>query len=378
MTVEERRNEFLQAVRKNEQTISGLCREFGISRPTAYKWIERYEQGEGLSDQSRAPHHQHNRTTAEIETAILALRRENPAWGGKTIREVLARQGNEGLPCAKTCSNILARNGCVDPGESLKHRPFRRFVRECSNELWQTDFKGDFLLQDGSRCYPLTILDDMSRFSIRIEPKPDTKGVMTSFEAAFRKFGLPEAVLSDNGPQFAGYGGGYTQFERWLMDHGVLPIHGRVMHPQTQGKIERFHRTMNQELLRHTTIPNHLEASVIMEDWRNKYNSERPHSALGMKTPAEVYQPSERIYVDNTPRHEYGGNYPIRKVNNWGYLRFDHVGVYLSETMADTYLEIRSDLKDGVFSVCYRGFKIADVDAVAGTLLNRTIWRLNV
>lgn len=289
---------------------------------------------------------------------------------------MLENNGVEHLPCVKTCSNILKRNGCVDPAESLKHKPYQRFERERCNELWQTDFKGDFPLQDGSRCFPLTILDDYSRFSIRIEAKPNTLGVKDSFKRAFQSYGMPDSILSDNGGQFAGFRGGYTSFERWLMDHDILPVHGRIMHPQTQGKIERFHRTMNQELLKNKSFLDLADADLHLQNWRRKYNEVRPHEALGLKPPAQVYVPSTRIYRDTPDKFEYSGLYPVRKVNNWGYLRFDAVRVYLSETMADTYLEIRPRDSDSSFIICYRNFKIAEIDADSEKLLNRKISRL--
>ena len=173
--------------------------------------------------------------------------------------------------------------------------PFQRFQRESCNELWQMDFKGDFLLGDGTRCYPFDIMDDHSRYCIQITPKSSASGVIDSVTLAFREFGLPNSILSDNGAQFSGFRGGYTQFERWLMDLDILPIHGRIMHPQTQGKIERFHRTMKAEALR--TTPDNLEhAKKLLNNWRWQYNELRPHEALGMKPPASVYKESARTF----------------------------------------------------------------------------------
>ena len=378
-TVERMREEFVAAV-KSKGNISAMCREYGITRKTGYKWIARASAGEAdrgrFSDRSTAPKKTVNKTPPKTEELILKCREENPAWGGKTIRKVLENSGQIDLPCAKTCNNILKRNGCIDPRESMKHRAYKRFEREACNELWQTDFKGDFALLDGSRCYPLTILDDHSRFSIMIDAKPDTRGVRDSFEQAFLNYGLPDALLSDNGSEFAGFRGGYTRFERWLMDCYVLPIHGRIMHPQTQGKIERFHRTMKQELLNHTGFSDLADAQRQLQCWRQKYNEVRPHEALGLQVPSRVYVPSPREYKNKPTVFEYSGLYPIRKVNSWGYLRFDPVRVYLSETMADTYLEIRPCEESGSFAICYRNFKIAEIDAVAMTLLNRKIFRL--
>jgi transposase InsO family protein len=249
-TVEEIRKEFIQELENRKQNMSSLCREFGISRKTGYKWIGRSQDSGCLKDMSRKPHSMPKKTPEQTEEIIISLRRENPGWGAKKIHDVLLNQGQE-LPSIRTVQNIISRNGCINFEESLKHSPCLRFEREHCNEMWQADFKGDFKLLDGSRCYPLTILDDHSRFSIEIDAKPDTKGVKDTFKKVFLNYGKPQSLLTDNGAQFAGFKGGHTQFERWLMDHDILPIHGRIMHPQTQGKIERFHRSLKQELLIH-------------------------------------------------------------------------------------------------------------------------------
>ena len=373
-TVEELRKEFIEAA-NTASNFSSLCREFGITRKTGYKWIKRCEESDDLTDRSHVPHCIPGKTPEEIERIILNLRSENPGWGAKTLRKVLENNGYANLPCVRTINNILLRNGCISEAESQKRKEFIRFQRECCNELWQVDFKGDFALLDGTRCFPLDILDDCSRYCLRAEGKSNTQGVRQSFEATFVEFGLPKAILSDNGAQFAGFKGGYTQFERWLMDLDIIPIHGRIMHPQTQGKIERFHRTMKTELLEHRIFANLSEASVALDQWRIKYNEVRPHEALGMKCPAEVYIPSQRSYPTKIEPYEYSGLYHMIKVNNWGYLRFDNIRVFLSETMADTYLEIRPTENDS-FWVCYRNYRIAEIDAITGKLLNRRIYRL--
>ncbi len=372
-TVKELRAEFIAAV-KTEKNMSRVCREFGISRPTGYKWLARAEQGEELDDKSHAPRQASGKTAREIEDMILRVRAENPEWGGKTILRVLENEGQIDLPCVKTANNILKRNGCVDEAESQKHQAFQRFQREHCNELWQTDFKGDFQLGDGKRCYPLTILDDCSRYSVAIFNKTDTRGVRESFETAFREHGMPQAVLSDNGAQFSGFRGGYTHFERWLMELDIRPLHGRIMHPQTQGKIERFHRTMKNECLKYNDFTDLSDADRVIQAWREKYNCQRPHEALGLRCPADVYIPSTRKYPEHIAAYEYSGIYRVVKVNNWGYLRFDTVQVFLSETMADTRLEIRPTGND-TFAVYFRNFQIAEVDAVTQRLVNRRISR---
>ena len=374
-TVEEQRREFAEAA-KETKNFSALCREFGITRKTGYKWVERYKENADLSDKSRKPFTVTNRTPIETEERIVVLRAENPGWGAKKLKEVLERQGHE-IPCVKTVNNILNRYGCISAEESRKHQAFTRFEKEHCNEMWQTDFKGEFRMADNNYCYPLNIFDDHSRFVIKIAPALSTANkVIPAFRSAFCEYGMPNSVLSDNGAQFAGFRQGYTRFEKWLMNHDVLPIHGRIKHPQTQGKIERFHRTMQEELLKHTVMENIDDANNKFQLWREKYNNIRPHEALGMKCPAEVYIPSSRAYSDEVSPYEYGGQFHVIKVNSWGYARFDKWQVYLSETMINEYIEFRPNPHGDSFVVCYRNFKIAEFDTLSGKLLNRKISRL--
>ena len=372
-TVMEQREQFIRAATEGNDTISALCRYYGISRKTGYKWLSRAAEGLPLCDQSRRPHQQPSKTAEDVEALIVQTRLSHPAWGGKTIRAALEAAGVEGLPSDKTCCNIIKRNGLIDPVESAKHTPYQRFEKHHCNEMWQTDFKGDFLLGNGVRCFPLTILDDHSRYNIRIEPKEFATDVKTSFIAAFREYGLPNSVLSDNGSQFAGAHKGLSTFERFLVDLDILPIHGRPIHPQTQGKIERFHRTFKQEALR--TVPSNMtDAAAIFENWRWLYNEVRPHHALGLKTPGSIYQASTRAYYEPKP-YVYDEGAKLIKINNWGYLRFGPNRLFLSEAMADTRVEIRFDENDK-FKIIYRNYIIASVDAIEGKLLNRHIRRL--
>lgn len=168
-TVYQQREEFVEAARESGN-ISAVCREYGITRRTGYKWLARAAGGEPLEDQSRRPETSPGKTPLEIEQRILALREENPGWGAKTIRRVLENQGCMELPCVKTVHNILKRNGCIHREEALKHKPFQRFEKDACNEMWQTDFKGEFRMEDGNYCCPLTILEDHSRFSLQIVP----------------------------------------------------------------------------------------------------------------------------------------------------------------------------------------------------------------
>lgn len=375
-TMSELREEFA-IVALNSGNFSAVCRDYGITRKTGYKWLKRYAEGAPMSDLSKAPLRIANKTPPDIERAVLNVRADNPGWGAKTIRKVLENSGHVNLPCVKTINNILNRNGCIDPAESDKRKPYVRFAKEHSNDMWQTDFKGEFKMNNGKYCYPLDIIDDCTRFAIGIVAFESTaNAVIPSFEAAFREFGMPKAVLSDNGSQFAGFRHGFTQFEKFLMNHDILPIHGRAYHPQTQGKIERFHRSMKDELLKHRHFENLDDANDAFREWRYKYNFIRPHEALNMLCPAEVYEKSGREYKEDVPEYDYSGENHVIKVNTWGYVRFAHYQVYISETMINERIEFRHSDDGNSFFACYRNFKIAEFDVHSGKLLNRRISRL--
>jgi len=374
-TVKKLRKEFAEAA-KCCSNFSSLCREFNITRKTGYKWLDRYEKFEELSDQSRKPHTTANKTPEQTELRIVEERSKHPGWGAKKIKYALENKGLK-MPCVKTVNNILNRYDCIDKEEAIKHKPFQRFEKEHCNEMWQTDFKGEFKMQDGNYCFPLDIFDDHSRFVLKIKPSTSTANlVLPTLKEVFCEFGMPNSILSDNGAQFAGFRQGYTQFEKWLMNHDVLPIHGRIKHPQTQGKIERFHRAMNQELLKYYTPLDIADAERVLRDWRDCYNNERPHEALGMKCPSEIYLPSNRVYCDKVEKYEYSEENHVRKVNSWGYLRFNDFQVYLSETMINEYIDLRPNPDKDTFIACYRNLGIGEFDVHSGKLLHRKIWRL--
>jgi len=372
--VEDLRAQFVRAVLDGEETVSALCREYGISRKTGYKWLERFKDDKSLADLSRAPLHAANKTDPRVEAAVVDLRRRHPAWGPKKL--AIRLSSSLEMPSVKTIGRILSRNGLVDPAESLKRRPFRRFERSACNDLWQADFKGDFSLENGKRCYPFDILDDHSRFALLVEARPDILNVKACFLAAFRAYGLPKQVLTDNGWCFRGLHGGYTSLERWLLDQDVQPIHGRPYHPQTQGKIERFHLSMKREALCNQRFADLAEAGAALGLWRDCYNLERPHEALGGRTPSEVYTPSPRAYSETVRPFDYDTAGRICKVNGWGYLRFMRFQIYLSETFANTHLAVQESPGGVTLDVIYRNYRIAEIDPTTGILLNRTIARL--
>ena len=323
------------------------------------------------------PHRQPSKTEGELEALIVCTRLSHPTWGGKTIRAALESAGVEGLPSDKTCCNIIKRNGLVDPAESAKHTAYQRFEKEHCNEMWQTDFKGDFLLGNGVRCYPLTILDDHSRFSLCLDAKENEQWAPTksSLVRIFREFGLPNAILCDNGSPWADNQGGYTPFEIWMMQMDILPMHGRPLHPQTQGKDERFHRTLKEDLLKRKPLADLNEAQREFDAFRYCYNYERPHAALKLDVPAKHYKPSKRGYIEEPKEPEYDSGKNLRKVNCKGYISVQEHRYYLSESMIGKYIELRQST-DNLMILAYGNFEVARINLETKQFDSRKIYKL--
>ena len=280
------RHEFVLLASAPEANVSLLCRRFSISRKTGYKWLTRYLAGgaAALCEQSRRPHNSPRRTEQSVQERVLALRSEHPAWGGRKLRARLAALGRTELPAASTITAILRRHGRVAPEASQRRRPFCRFEHAAPNDLWQMDFKGDFALGAG-RCYPLTVLDDHSRFSLGLRAcrSQHREGVQEALTSIFGRYGLPRRMSMDNGFPWGLFVGGrsrWTQLTLWLVRLGVRVSHSRPYHPQTQGKDERFHRTLKLELLRGSAWRDLAECQQSFDRWRTAYNCERPHEAL--------------------------------------------------------------------------------------------------
>lgn len=377
-TVSDQRSEFVACVVTGEESMSALCRRYGISRPTGYKWVERWRGGEDLKDRSHAPFTRPFRTSREMELRIVDVRAAHPTWGARKIRRFLVDKGaGADLPAASTISAILKRNGLVSEEASQQHTPWRRFERDKPNALWQMDYKGHFGLGNGLRCHGLTILDDHSRYSLCLDAKENEQWAPTkeSLIRVFRDFGLPEAILCDNGAPWADNHGGYTPFEIWMMQMGVAPIHGRPRHPQTQGKDERFHRTLKEDLLLRRPLADYAEAQREFDAFRHCYNHERPHAALGLDVPAKHYRPSKRMYIDSPREPEYDSGKSLRKVNCCGYISVHSKRYYLSESFIGRYIELRPAADDLVV-LAYGDFEIAKIDLDAKMFVSRKIYRL--
>jgi len=361
------RAEFIHLAKLENANISELCRRFGISRKTGYKWLQRYrEEGEsGLADRSRRPHHSPKRSSGEVEVAILAVRREHPAWGGRKIKAYLERQGQTQLPSPSTITQILRRNGQIDENEARKHRAFQRFEMEQPNQLWQMDFKGYFALEEGGYCHPLSILDDYSRFLLGLKACPNEthQTVRTQLTEVFRCYGLPERMLMDNGPPWGdGAHSPHTFLTAWLIRLGVQISHGRPYHPQTQGKDERLHRTLQDELLSRYSLNNLTECQMHFARWRDMYNFERPHEALGMQSPASRYQSSPRAFPEVLPPILYEPGDIIRKVSKTGMIHFRNRRFRVGKAFRYNPVALRPSHIDGVFDVFFSHLKIAQIN----------------
>ena len=363
--VAQMREEFVIQALEGKRTKAELCREYGISRPTGDKWIARYLAGESLIDQSRRPNTVAGRTDPTVEQLIVDYRQAHPAIGAVKIHRILEAAGHTELPCTKTVNNILKRNGLITAEASRAATPNVRFEKSYPNEMWQADYKGYFLMKNGKRCYPLNILDDHSRFCLCCKPQlsetfQEIKPVIISL---FEEFGVPFSLLCDNGnPWGTAQSTGFTQFEIWLMDLGILTIHGRALHPQTQGKEERFNGSLTRELLKHTEIADMADAERKFSEYRSFYNNERPHHALMLDTPAKHYKKSTREYSDKIAAWEYPEGCRIHRVKTTGYITVDGQGYFLSEAFGGREIAVKESHKPDCINLYYRQFIIGQID----------------
>lgn len=366
VTVLSSRKEFVSLAAREDANISEICRRFGISRKTGYKWLVRVstEGDSGLEDRSRRPISSPARISADVEKLVLDTRDEHPVWGGRKIRRRLEDLGYANLPAASTITEILRRNNVLDPKESTKHKPWQRFEREIPNELWQMDFKGHFATDTG-RCHPLSIIDDHSRYSILLRACADQRGetVKGCLVSAFERYGLPVGMLMDNGSPWAGPRGSYAPLEVWLIRLGVTVHHGRAYHPQTQGKQERFNRTLKAEVVGNRRFRDLDDCQRQFTEWRVIYNHERPHESIGMTVPAKRYQVSPRSYPTSLEPIEYGPQDLVRKVQQDGIIFFKGRELLVGKAFRGYPVAVRATLENGVFDVyfCHQKVRIIDL-----------------
>ena len=367
LSIMEQREEFVRLALIKGANLSELCRRFGISRETGYKWLARYraDRGAGLGDQSRRPHASPKRTAQAVEAEVLRVRGEsNDAWGGRKIGQVLKNGGMSKVPAASTITAILRRHGKLEERSAEHPGPHRRFERAAPNDLWQMDFKGDFAIGRG-RCHPLTVLDDHSRYALGLAACANEQDgtVRQQLVEIFRRYGLPLAMLMDNGSPWGDSGGErHTAFSIWLLRLGVKVTHGRPYHPQTQGKDERFHRSLKAEVLSSKSFADLAHCQRAFDRWRPIYNNERPHEALDLAVPADRYRMSERSYPEVLPAIDYAPGDNVRSVDLNGRISFQGWIWRVGKAFRGELIALRPTITDGVFSVHYCTHQLGTID----------------
>lgn len=410
------RRDFAELASLEGANMSALCERYGISRPTGYKWLRRYqtEGSDGLKDLARRPQVSPRHTAKGVERALLSIRDAHTNWSGRKLRKVLktdpydeeskeavieaarAIVPKDQVPAASTITEILRRNGRLDPEECAKRESLQRFEHPHPNAMWQMDFKGHFGLLDGQRCHPLTVLDDHSRFCLVLSACSNERAntVQDRLTHCFRERGMPEKILCDNGPPWGGAGtrSCHTLFSAWLIRLGIRVYHGRAWHPQTQGKEERFHRTLLDELVRPimglsvrwnrgaasankpgasasqsgkvVQVLDHAACQLHFDRWRREYNQIRPHEAIDLNVPASRYQPSERHFPDNQQPVVYDSEpgQIVRKVHPSGEISFRNRRVFIGSAFAGEPVAIRESDHDGLLNVFYCRQRIGSID----------------
>lgn len=361
------RVEFVVQASKGSVSMAALCREFGISRETGHKWLRRYREVGNLAElgeHSRRPHRSPHRTRLEVELRVEALR-QRYGWGGRKLSHLLAQEGI--CLASSTVDRILKRRGLVRSGE--RHQPaVRRFERSRPMELLQMDFKGPYRLGSGGICHPLSILDDHSRYAVGLYALPSQHGheVENRLIHCFEHHGVPEAMLMDHGVPWwsSTQGHGLTRLSVFLIRQGIDLIYGGIGHPQTQGKVERFHRTLAQAL-DHRGPPRSLQGfEVALEDFRKEYNHIRPHEALGDDPPAGRYRPSRKAYRPSPPPWEYPLGSEVRRLRGNGCVSLGGQDYFVCLSLIGQ--RIRLERFEEKILVSYRQMHIREIDLETG------------
>lgn len=365
----EQRQQLAILAKTGEFTVTELSRRFGVSRRTAHKWIGRFESEglEGLADRSRAPKNSPRKTADEVEAIITAERRMHPTWGSKKLHELLVRDHGIGSPPARsTIGEILKRHGLSKP----KRRrpgiyPAERGVltqSERPNQVWGADHKGWFLLGDGSRCIPLTITDLHSRFIIGIEAdEASTQATaQAGFMKAFRAFGLPETIRVDNGSPFASMGPGrLSRLSVWWMLQGISVEFTRPGCPQDNGSQERMHRTLKAECCKPACVDRRAQQKCF-DRWSKEFNGSRPHEALGMRVPGDVYRVSNKRMDARIKARLYEPGDEVLKVSSSGSIHLDGRKLHVGDALQNAEVALDRDPGSGLIAVRFANVKLGE------------------
>lgn len=364
------RRAFVAAVEAETVPVRELCRRYQISSKTGYKWLKRAREAEEagsqarLADQSRRPRTSPRQTASAMEAAVLAVRAEHPAWGGRKIHHWLLQHGHVAVPAPSTITDILHRHGRIEPPPAPAP-PWRRFEHAAPNDVWQLDFMGHRPLGTGHRVHPLTLVDDHSRFALALVACPHEQGteVQHHLTRCFTRHGLPTVLLTDNGPPWGTSGaGGITRLEAWLLRLGVELWHGRAYHPQTQGKVERLHGTIAREVFGSQPLPTLPSAQAAFDVFRDCYNHERPHEHLGYAVPASRYAPSPRCFPTVLPEPSYAADDVVRKVQAQGAVSYANRRHFISHGLIGEHVALRPTSTDGVVAVYFCSLQVATID----------------
>lgn len=353
------RKELLEELLLPGANISASCKAHNISRKTAYKWLNRYKDGalSTLSDHSKARHSQPMKTAERIEKIIVNTHEQYPYWGARKLRNFLINETVETvLPSVATITRILSRYNCKVIRNNKSKPATIRFEKLAPNDLWQMDFKGSFMLHT-HRCYPLTILDDHSRYSIGLKACENEKGeaVKAYLIGCFKRFGIPKQINVDNGnPWGKSDLESYTKLAMWLVKQGVRISHSSPYHPQTNGKLERFHRTLKLEVLHDKMYKDNADIQKTFFQWQHTYNYLRPHDALGGQPPCSRYQMSPREYSDIPRQYEYDPESIVRKVlSPNGIIKFKGNAYRVGKALCGEHVAIKETAENNVFSIFF-------------------------
>ena len=368
------RREFVQLARAEGANIAALCRRFGISRRVGYKWIGRFQTGgpEALADQSRRPKRSPEIMDGKLEEQVVAMRQEHRSWGGRKIARRMRVLGGTDVPSPSAITRALHRHHLIDPESSYARRQIQRFEHPAPNDLWQMDFKGHFAMTGGGRCHPLTVLDDHSRYSITLAACDNerTETVRGHLIKAFECYGLPRKILSDNGPPWGTSGhcieDQWTPLTAWMLRLGIRVVHGAPYHPQTQGKEERFHRTLKGDLLKWQAIADLADAQRQFDRYQQTYNHVRPHEALAMACPGQRYTISPRAYPSVLPAVEYKAGELTRKVTPSGGFTLHSKYYQTGRAFARYHVALRPTQRDGLHEVFFCHQRIGWIDEQTG------------
>ena len=360
---------FIVELENGLYSMTELCKRYGISRKSGYKWAARYcwEGVEGLQDRSRAPKRCPQRTPEPLVEALLALRRKHPRWGPRKLLAYLKkRQPEKAWPARSTGGDILRRHGLVTPRRRRSRQAVVRAALvepQAPNDLWSVDFKGQFRLGTRELCYPLTLADGLSRYLLSCRGLPSTvrTGVEPVMERAFRDYGLPRAILSDNGTPFSSRAlRGLSRLSVWWIKLGIAPLLIDPGHPEQNGRHERMHRTLKEETARPPKATWRAQQQAFTR-FRREYNEERPHEALEDRTPAELYGVSSRPYPRRVPEVEYPGHYEVRRVHRGGEIKWQGQTLFISEALAGEPVGLE-ETDDGIWSLRFGALLLARFD----------------